>query len=1086
MFKMKKVVGLMLLLTILVSTAVRAEEARPLMRYPDIHKDKVVFVHAGDIWTVSAQGGIATRITIHDGQELYPKFSPDGKHIAFTGEYDGNSDVYIMNMYGGDITRLTFHPGNDIVVGWHPVKNKIIFQSSRHSYSRFTRLYLIAPDGSGLEELIMHEVAQGSFSPDGNKIAYNKVAREHRTWKRYKGGLAQDVYVYDLMNNNNEKITEFRGTDRIPMWIGGKIYFSSDQDGILNIYAYDTSNKERTQLTFHDTYDVRRPSKGVENIIYEVGGSLYVYNINTNENRELSVHIKADNPEARPEIISVNDNIHDFHISPSGQRALVVARGEVFTVPVKHGPIRNLTQDSGARDKDAAWSPDGKQIAYLSDNNGEYNIFITEPKWGNKTKQLTQLGKGYRHTLRWSPDGKKIAYTDQTLRCYILDVESRDITEVDKAEYENIDVSLDVKPIYDFTWSPDSRYLAYSKMTKEHIYQVFIYDLNTEKSHCISNGLFNDFQPVFSPDGRRLFFVSNRRYDPTFCDYEWEMVYKKTTGIYAVSLRKDYPSLFPLQSDEVVDKQSKAEDITSLNIDFDGIVERTEPVPLSRGNYRNLAVNKKSLFYVNKDEGDFNRFEFRVPRERNLYAFDFDSRKERTVIEHINGYKLSADGNHIVYRQRNDIGIITADATDSHGNSLDLSDLKMELDPHKEWRQIYNEAWRMERDFYYEPDMHGLDWEAVKEKYAALLPYASCRQDLGYIIGEMIGELNTSHTYVYGGDVRRDAERVNVGMLGVDWELDKSSNRYRFKKIYEVKGWTRHIVPPLAQIGLNVKEGDYLLTINDQEVTAERNIYSYFQNCAGEQVTLLVNSKPSLKGVREITVEPAGSERNFRYLDWVEHNRLLVEKKSNGRIGYIHLPDTYLGSAREFPKYFYSQTRKKGLVIDGRYNGGGLDPNIFLKRLRKTPHAFWTRRYSHDQSSPNFFVNAHMVCLTNRQAGSGGDEVPYEFQHFNMGPVIGTRTWGGLVGVSMFIELIDGGGLTAPDYRVYDTEGNWVVENEGVQPDIVVDLKAEEMARGYDAQLMKAIEVLEKKIEEEPLKTWPEHEEFPVDKNIKK
>lgn len=1086
MFKLKNVLGVILLITVFLSTVILAEEARPLMRFPDIHKDKVVFVHAGDIWSVSAQGGIAERLTLHDGQEVFPKFSPDGKLIAFTGEYDGNNDVYIMDTYGGNITRLTFHPGNDIVVGWHSVKNKIIFQSSRHSFSRFTRLYLISPDGSGLEELILHEVAWGSFSPDGSKIAYNKVAREHRTWKRYTGGLAQDVYVYDLTNNTNEKITDFKGTDRLPMWIGGKIYFSSDMDGVLNIYEYDTETQKRTQLTFHDTYDVRRPSKGVDNIIYESGGSLYVFNTKSKETREIPVHIKADDPEARPEIISVKDNIQGFNISPDGQRALIVARGEIFTVPKEHGPIRNLTQDSGARDKDAAWSPDGKQIAYLSDKNGEYNIYVTKPKWVNQMKQLTQLGAGYRHTLRWSPDGKKIAFTDQTLRCNILDVASKSITEVDKAEYENIDVSLDVKPIYDFTWSPDSRYLAYSKMTKEHIYQVFVYDINTDKTHCVSNGLFNDFQPVFSQDGRRLFFVSNRRYSPTFCDYEWEMVYKKTTGIYAVALKKEYPSLFPPQSDEVLEKQSEAKDITSLNIEFKGIAERTEPLPLPRGNYRYLAANKRSLFYLNKEEGDFNRFEFRVPRVKNLYAFDFDSHKERSVIENINGYKLSADGSYIVYKKRNDIGIISSDATDSPGSSLDLSDLKMKLYPRVEWRQIYNEAWRMERDFYYEPNMHGLDWEAIKEKYAALLPYASCRQDLGFIIGEMIGELNTSHTYVYGGDVRRNADWVNVGLLGVDWQLDDSSNRYRFKKIYGVKGWTRHLIPPLAKPGLNVREGDYLLKINDQEVTGERNIYSYFQDCAGKQITLLINNKPTLKNARTISVEPARGEYNFRYLDWVEHNRLLVEKESKGLIGYMHLPDTYLSSAREFPKYFYSQTRKKGLIIDGRYNGGGLDPNIFLKRLRKTPHAYWTRRYSHDQSSPNFFVNAHMACLTNRQAGSGGDELPHEFQYFNMGPVIGTRTWGGLVGVSMFLELIDGGGLTAPDYRIYDTEGNWVVENEGVQPDIVVDLKAEEMARGYDAQLMKAIEVLKKKIKEEPLGTWPEHEKFPVDTSIKK
>lgn len=1070
-------------------TADNPSEKRPLMRFPDVYKNSVVFVYGEDIWSAPVDGGVATRLTIHDGEERFPKFSPDGQLIAFTGEYDGNADVYVMNINGGEIIRVTFHPGYDEVVGWHPEKNKILFRSFRHSSSYFHRLFLISPDGTGLEELILHEAAQGSFSPDGKKIAYNKVAREHRTWKRYRGGMAQEVFIYDFDTNEEKDISNFEGTDRIPMWIGEKIYFSSDRDGVLNIYSYDTKTEEMEQLTRHKEYDVRRPSMGGNRIVYEIGGTLWLLDVDTKESTQIPVEIHTDVPEVRPYLKKVDKFITGFNCSPSGKRALIVARGEVFSVPKENGPTRNLTMDSGARDKDAVWSPDGKTIAYISDKSGEYEIYLVDTQGKKESIKLTQHEDGYCHTLRWSPDSKKIVFADQTLRCYYLDVATKKITEVDRATYENVDVSLDLKPISDLAWSPDSRFMAYSKMDEDLVYKVYVYSLETGEIHCVSQGLFNDFNPVFSEDGEHLFFISNRRFNPTFCDFEWEMVYKKVAGIYCLTLKKDGKPLLPFRSDEEggeekeeeEEKGEKKEEKVHVVIDFDGITERIEALPLPRGNYRNIQVNKSSIFYLNADEGDFNRFEFRPLGLRDLHAFSFEERKERTVIEKINGYKLSSDGSHIIYNKEDSVGIIPSTEKDSKGKPLDLSDLKMWLNPLKEWKQIFNEAWRMERDFYYEPGMHGLDWEAMKEKYGRLLPYASCRQDIRYIVGELIGELNTSHTYVFGGERRRKAEQVNVGLLGADYERDNTSNRYRFKKIYSVPDWSRGMSPPLLRPGVEVNEGDYLLQVNGREVMADRNIYGYFLDLAGKQVTLMVNDKPVAVGAREVTVKPLRSERLLRYLDWTEHNRQVVEKESDGQIGYIHLPDTFLNSAIEFPKYFYSQTRKKGLIIDGRFNGGGLDPDIFLQRLDKELLAYWTRRYSHDQTTPAVVTRAHMVCLTNRQAGSGGDMLPMEFQMRGMGPVIGTRTWGGLVGVSMFINLIDGGALTAPDYRIYDTKGNWMVENVGVEPDIVVDLNSEEMVRGYDAQLMKGIEVLLQKIKDDP-RSWPKHEPIPKKK----
>ncbi len=1059
--------------------------AQQIMRFPDVSESTVVFTSGEDIWIAPLDGGDAVRLTIHNGQERYPKFSPDGSLIAFTGDYDGNSDVYVMNNKGGNITRLTYHPGLDEVVGWHPVKNKIIFSSGRNSTTRYTKLFLISPDGTGLEELILYDASRGSFSPDGKMIAYNKVSRENRTWKRYTGGLAQEIYLYNFETNQEENITNFKGTDRMPMWIGNTIYFISDRNRFLNIYAYNTENKEITQLTDFSDYDVLRPSAGKDKIVFDKGGKLWVYDLKSKASSEINIKINADAPETRPYIQMLRDNIQGFDLSPTGKRALLVARGEVFSVPATSGITQNLSNNCGARDKDATWSHDGKKIAYLSDKSGEYEIYIQNADGTGESMKLTNHKDGYRHTLRWSPNDKKIAFADQTLRCYILDIETKLITEADQAKFENADISLNHKPIYDFSWSPDSKFVAYSKMNKDMVYQVYIYSLESKKVVPVSDGLFSDFNPIFSKDGEHLLFVSNRRFNPTYCDIEWEMVYKDVAGIYAITLKKDGGSIIPFKNDMENAEETPVKQSSPFRIDFDGIESRIEALPLPAGNYRDLAINKTSLFYLNSEDGDYNKMDYRELGPRTLYSYSFEEKEVKTVIENVNGYKVSSDGSTIIYNQTNQLGIIPSSSENSKGSKLDLSDLKMVIDPIMEWKAIFNEAWRMERDFYYEPNMHGLDWKAMKEKYGSLVDRATCRQDLQFIIGELIGELNTSHTYVYGGNGQRNADRVNIGMLGADWKADENSKRYQFKKIYRVADWSREVYAPLSKPGLNINEGDYLLAVNGEKVTTNKNIYSYFADLAGKQVKLQVNNKPTEAGAREVIVEPLRSEVQLRYNYWLENNRIEVDKASNGQIGYIYMPDTYEGSSIDFPKYFYSQTKKKGLIIDGRFNGGGLDPEIFFQRLLKIPHGYWTRRYSADQTIPFLAVNAHMACLTNRYAGSGGDELPYEFQWNKMGPVIGTRTWGGLVGVSMFIELLDGSGLTAPDYRIYNENGDWVVENEGIEPDIVIEQNSLELWNGRDTQLMKAVEVLLKEIKDDP-RPMPQHKPYPVDNNVNK
>ena len=1067
-----------------------AEPAQsPLLRFPDVHGDRVVFVHGEDLWSASASGGIAQRLTDDEGEERHPKFSPDGRLIAFSAEIDGNPDVYVIDSGGGNLRRLTFHPDRDEVVGWHPTRGMILFRSGRSSYSRFDRLFLISPDGTGLEELPLHEAGRGSFSADGAKIAYNRVAREDRTWKRYFGGMAQDLWLYDFDSQADRRLTDYRGTDRLPMWIGDALYFASDRDRVLNIYRYDLADGRIGKITHHEDYDVRRPSHGGSSIVYEVAGSLWLLDTSTGKTRPIDIEIPADPRETRPYLKDVSEFVTEAACSPGGGRALVVARGEVFTVPAKYGATRNLSRASGSREKNATWSPDGTKIAFFSDRDGEHQIYIVDPLGDEPQRQLTRLAPGYRHTLRWSPDGTKIAFTDQSLALHYVDVDSGKVVNVDRAEVEPMDVALEAKPISDFDWSPDGRFLAYSKIGLDQVSKLYIYSVGDKRTEEVSNGRFNDFGPVFTRDGRHLLFVSNRRFDPTFCDFEWEMVYKNVAGIYALTLSADGESLLPLRSDEIepagAGEDSSGDDDedgeVQVEIDFDGIAERVESLPLPASNYRQLAAGDGVVYFLDGERGDFNRFEYRGLGPRDLMAFSFEEREATPVVEAVQDYSLCGDGGHVAYLKSGEIGMVEVggpgEEEDDDG-MLDLSGLTMELDPRAEWRQVFDEAWRLERDFFYEPNMHGLDWPGMREKYGRLLDRATCPQDVRFVIGELIGELATSHTYVMVGDRRREAEQVDVGMLGADWEIDARAGRYRIKKVYRVPDWSRGIMPPLAGPGITVNPGDYLLEVNGREVTTEREIYAYFQNLAGEQVRLTFNDRPDPKGAREYTVRPRGSERLLRYLDWVEHNRRVVDEASQGRIGYIHLPDTYVGSAIEFGKQFYAQSHKEGLIVDGRFNGGGLDPDMFLQRLARRPLSYWTRRYSQDQLTPVFANRAHMAFLTNRQAGSGGDEVVYEFRLKKMGPIVGTRTWGGLVGVSMFVGMVNGSMLTVPDYRMYTPDGEWEVENEGVSPDIEVELDPAEMARGHDAQLAKGIELLLKKIEEEPIEEV-KHPPFP-------
>jgi len=1094
-----------LVLFVVFFNAALAEEAR-LLRFPDIHKDKIVFVYAGDLWTVSSEGGLAHRLTSFVGYEAFPKFSPDGKLIAFTAAYDGNGDVYVISAEGGEPRRLTYRPGrgqpsggltlDDWVVDWFPNGKEILFRSSRDAFPT-SKLFRISSDGGFPEALKLPEAGLASFSPDGSKIAYNRKSREFRTWKRYYGGLAQDIWIYDLKTDAVERITDWKGTDNWPMWYNDKIYFTSDREHTLNIYCYDLKTKDVRKITNHNEYDVKWPGLGPGAIVYENGGYLYVLDLATEKTKKIKVEVPAERILTRPTWEKVGDLVIDFSLSPSAKRALFTARGEVFTVPEEKGEVRNLTQTPVIREIYASWSPDGKWVAYLSERTGEYELYIRPQDGSDAEKRITYDGECYRLPPVWSPDSKKLLYSDKKLRLFYVDIEKKKPVLVDRAE---------VSEIHDYVWSSDSKWIAYSKNNPAYFASIYLYSLDKGKIYQITGELTDDFSPVFDPEGKYLYFISARTFSPTFSDFErTEYVYRNTRNIYLVTLQADTLSPFAPESDEEEvedeedkeDEEEKDEDkdkdkdkdkkkdkdkdekkVKDIKIDFENIDQRVVGVPIKSGNYTALTATKGKLFYLampaiwERGESGGGQNELRM--------YDMKEREENTLISGINNYDISSDGEKIIYKSGNTYGIIDAKKGSNKvgDGKLSTSGMEMKVDPVGEWEQMFEEAWRLERDFFYDPNMHGVDWKGMKKRYGQLLPHVGHRWDLTYIIGELIGELTTSHTYVGGGKMPR-SKPVNIGLLGADLEPDKKTGFYRFKKIYKGENWKDDRRAPLTEPGVDVKEGDYLITVNGEEVRYPANPYQYFEKTVDKQVKIKVNEKPSAKDTREVTVKPVGSEYMLRYLDWVETNRKRVEEASGGRVGYIHVPNTSLWGLNEFSRSFYAQARKEGLIVDVRYNGGGMIPDMFMEHLQRKILSLWSPREGLVGRTPNVVLHGHMACIINEYAGSGGDAFPYYFRELGLGPLIGERTWGGLVGISRGLPLMDGGYVTCPEFAFINLEGEWDVENYGVDPDIEVDNRPDLVIQGKDPQLERTIEEVMKKLKEEP-KKLPQRPEYPI------
>jgi tricorn protease len=1072
------------------SAAAEKDAAGPtrLLRYADISKDKVVFVYAGDLWTASREGGAAKRLTSHEGDELFPKFSPDGKWIAFTGEYDGNPDVYVVPTEGGEPKRLTYHPSNDIVLGWTPDGKDILFRSDRYSAppARYTKLFLVSPEGGPARALPVPRGDLTSFSPDGTKIAYSETSQEFRTWKRYRGGWSLPIAIYDLKKNTYEEVPRAGSSmDMFPMWHGNKIYFINDGDGVMNLYSYDLGSKQRKKLTNYKEYDIKWPSLGPDAIVYENGGLLYAYSLDSGKINELPILVHAEELEARPEFKNVAKNIGSFALSPSGARAVMEARGNVFTVPAEHGNIRTLTTEhSSIHELNPVWSPDGKWIAYLSDKTGEYELY-TRPQMGGDETRITTDGGIYRYGPVWSPDSKKLLYWDKEHQLWYVGIEEKKPVLVDKSGYGDIN---------DASWSPDSLWIAYSKPHRRGSNDVFLYSLGTKKVTEVSSGFYNDRNPSFDSNGKYLYFISTRYFYPSMGQLDQRFNYYSTDGIFAVTLKKDEESPFKPQSDEekiAEEKKDKkeekkaepakngeqkngeekekkeAEGVKPIQIDLDGIKDRVFPVPMQAGILSALAARKDKFFYIATPQ-EAREFGSPDQRPRNvLRVYDVTKREDKALLEGIDGYDLDKDGKKVIYKAGPVYGIVDAvpgKAKVGEGK-LNLSDMQVKVDPREEWSQIFHEAWRIERDFYWDPNMTGHDWKKIGARYEALLPWVAHRSDLNYLIGEMISELSTSHTYVGGGD-QPDRPHVSVGMLGADYEAD--GGFYRIAKIYPGENWSEATRSPLTEPGAKVKGGDYLIAVNGQEARANQDIYAYFQNLAEKIVTLKVNSKPSEEGAWEITVKPTGNESGVRYLDWIDNNRRKVEQATGGRIGYMHVPDTTIPGIIAFDKQFTAQLDKDGIIVDERYNSGGQIPDFYTEKLKRQLLAIVAPRDTDDIPWPPVGIYGPKVMIVNELAGSGGDAFPWFFHREKIGPIVGTRTWGGLVGIGNVVPLRDGGFVTAPGFGFWSTDngGEWVVENHGVDPDYVVPQRPDLVVSGHDPQLEKAIDVAKEALKE--------------------
>ena len=1053
-----------------------------MLRHPDVSAEKIVFVYAGDVWVAPKTGGTAHRLSTPAGEEAFPRFSPDGSLIAFSGNYDGNTDIYVVPTEGGVPTRVTHHPSPDRMLDWYPDGKSILYASPMASGSnRFNQLYAASKDGGLPSRLPVPYGEFGSIAPDGKTLAYLPASRDFRTWKRYRGGQTTDVWIFDLNKNTSKNATESDTNDSQPMWHGSTMYFLSDRDDNkrYNIWSLDTKSDKLTQITKFETLDVAFPAIGPNEIVFSVGSDLYVLALADGRYAKVEIDVVTDRATLKSRQVNVADAVREGDISPSGKRVIFGARGEVFSVPAEHGFTSNLTASSGVYERHPAWSPDGKWVAYFSDRSGEYELTLRAPDGTGEERKLTSMGPGYRYAIHWSPDSKKVVFIDQAMKINLYDIEGEELTVIDQGRY------MFHGGLSGFTvdWSPDSRWIIYSRTVVSRNQALFLYDTEKAERHQATSGYYSDTLAAFDPDGKYLYFVSNRTFEPSYGDLDNSWIYANSSNIVATPLRKDVVSpLAPRNDEEEAKKDDDEEDEDGddkkdkgegedkddekngdepepVEIDLDGLEQRAVVLPASAGNYGQIAAVSGKVLYQRRPRTGSD------DEKSPILYFDLEEREEETILDNAGGFTVSADDKKMLVVSDRKFAIVDIKPKQKIEKPLDVSGLSMELDPVAEWSQIFNDAWRLERDFFYDPGMHGVDWDEMRKRYGALLPDVVTRWDLNFILGELIAELSASHAYRGGGDSEAP-QRSTVGLLGCDFALKDGA--YRIARIVDGAPWDSEVRSPLNRPGIDVHEGDYLLAVNGKPIDTSKDPWAAFQGLGEKTVQLTVNDRPTMDGSRQVLVDTLRSEFRLRNLAWIESNRLKVDEATGGRVGYIYVPDTGRGGQTELVRMFQGQYGKDALIIDERFNSGGQIPDRFIELLNRPLYNYWGVRDGEDWQWPPVASVGPKVMLINPWSGSGGDLFPWYFRQAGLGPLIGTTTWGGLIGISGAPNLIDGGVVTVPTFGIYSLDGEWIIENEGVKPDIEVVDDPALMVDGGDPQLERAIKEILKALETQP------------------
>jgi tricorn protease len=1052
-----------------------------LLRFPNVWHDRIVFSYAGDLWTVGTQGGTASRLTSNPGLELFGKFSPDGRFIAFTGQYGGDEQVYVIPADGGAPKQLTFFPApgpladrwgyDNQVYGWTPDGTAILFRSSRDGFDLTgSKLYTVPMKGGAATALPMPVAGAGQYSPDGRQIVYSPLWRDFRSEKRYQGGWANDLYIFDLLHPALLQVTNDPHTDRDPMWIGDAVYFNSDRSGVFNLYRYDIATRQTRQLTHYKDWDVRWPSAdGQEQIVYELDGELRLYDVRNDQERALSILVPADATASRPQAVNAADNIESLALSPGGERLGIVARGDVFSVPVEHGTTRNLTHSSSAHDREAAWSADGKRLAYVSDRSGEEEIYVQTQDGNDPAVQLTSRSTARYYAPRWSGDDARIAFADNSGRLSVIDVATgkRSVIARDPS-----DLTLD------YRWSPDGRYLSYSLNDASGYSSVYIWSAADGKSRRVTPQYFNAESPAWAPNGEMLYFLSAREYQPLISSVEFDFATDRQTGIFAVTLRKDVKNPFGIRDDEPGDdKQGTEKDAdggkgnrkksakTAVKIDFDGIEQRAIRVPVEADNLSNLAVGEEYLLYQRGGPFYYGRDSNVKP---SVLAYSIKDREAKPVAEDVIAWSATVDGKHVLAQlSSKEIKYYAVGKGDDSGDeakSVSLAGLATTRVPAVEWREIFTEVWRRYRDYFYVENMHGYDWQRLRDKYEPLLEFVGSRADLNYVIAEMIAELTVQHAYIEGGDLGLP-KRPFVALPGARFELDGKSGRYRVAKIFAGQNEEERYRSPLTEVGVDIRVGDYVLAINGRELTSATDPYELLQAPPNQPVEWRVSATPDGKAARTIRYQPLSSEHDLLYLAWIAGNRARVDRMSEGRLGYIHIPDMGEAGIREFIKWWYPQVRKEGLVVDVRNNGGGNISEMLIERLARTLRGTsFARNHEATDTYPRVVQPGPKVALINESTASDGDIFSNAFRQWSIGPLVGKRTWGGVVGITDHGPLLDGGTVFVPEFGAADEKGRWIIEGHGVDPDIVVEQDPVEVLQGHDPQLERGVQELLKRL----------------------